>query len=356
MKSSVSIKAIGGSSVAIPCLPLSWFSLVRALGAFVVLGVGLTAMNAEVRTGAKRPSAVPGEYAATPFGYFHPSCVQHLAHGDTLKRDEFAIQHSDGSLDSIPACNYPHYDTKGNIVSDAPNTQQLATTPSISHAWLEDFGTTISGEVGYLYATWTVPPAPTSNDGQILYFFPGLEDIDDVVSILQPVLAWNDDSSNPYAPVNAWSIASWNCCITGPSGYADAFESQQVTVNVGDTIAGEILSDCSSGTSGCEGWDVFAFDFTSDQYTELANAYADGQAFNWAFAGVLEVYFIAQCSDYPPNGSITFSDVSMYNFDFDEFSNTDWAFNSDGSAGYSGLTPQCNYGGSTSSNSVTLDY
>ena len=26
-----------------------------------------------------------------------------------------------------------------------------------------------------------------------------------------------------------------------------------------------------------------------------------GQTFNWAFGGVLEVYNVAQCSDYPPS-------------------------------------------------------
>jgi hypothetical protein len=40
-----------------------------------------------------------------------------------------------------------------------------------------------------------VPPAPTSNDNQTVYFFPALDDIDDTVTILQPVLAWNDPIS-----------------------------------------------------------------------------------------------------------------------------------------------------------------
>jgi hypothetical protein len=354
MQSSVSIKAIGRSSVVFPCLPTKSLSLVRALVAFVVVGVGLTAMNAQVLKETKRPPAVPSEYLVTPFGYFHPSCITHLTYGDTLKRDEFAIQHSDGSLDSVSICNYPHYDAKGNMVSDALNAQGPQAQHPELEGWVEDYNYVSSVELGYLYATWTVPPVPASENGQILYFFPGLEDIDDVVSILQPVLAWNDDntsSQDAITPFDVWSIASWNCCITGPSGYATVDESTPVTVNVGDTIAGEILSDCAAGTSGCQGWYVYTFDFTSDQYTELSNAYADGQIFNWAFAGVMEDYNVTTCGQLPSNGSITFNDVALYNYQFDEMSPA-WTQGNY----YSGVTPQCNYGGSTSSNSATLNY
>ena len=33
----------------------------------------------------KRPANVPSTYRITPFGYFHPSCVVHLAEGDELR-------------------------------------------------------------------------------------------------------------------------------------------------------------------------------------------------------------------------------------------------------------------------------
>jgi hypothetical protein len=55
---------------------------------------------------------------------------------------------------------------------------------------------------------------------------PGLEDYADVVTILQPVLGWNSDHAN------AWSIASWNCCVSGT-----VFEAAPTRVNMGDKIA-----------------------------------------------------------------------------------------------------------------------
>jgi hypothetical protein len=58
---------------------------------------------AQVPAGPNRPAAVPAVYVITPFGYFHPSCVNHLAEGDVLLQDEKAIQHANGTYDTIPA-------------------------------------------------------------------------------------------------------------------------------------------------------------------------------------------------------------------------------------------------------------
>src|SRR5277367_1095325 len=63
------------------------------LGAFfTTLTAGL--VIAQVPAGARRPAAVPANYLITPFGYFHPSCVGHLAKGDELMQDEKAIKHA----------------------------------------------------------------------------------------------------------------------------------------------------------------------------------------------------------------------------------------------------------------------
>ena len=63
--------------------------------------------------------------------------------------------------------------------------------PNISHSWIVSENVTTTSSYGGLHALWSVPPTPPSNDGQILYFFPRLEDLQDVVTILQPVLGWN---------------------------------------------------------------------------------------------------------------------------------------------------------------------
>jgi hypothetical protein len=312
----------------------------RVLAAFAGLIVSpflftsLTAY-AQAPAGPNRPAPVPEDYVITPFGYFHPSCVVHLKQGETLLEKGLVIQHADGRLTSVPACEYPHYTARGEIMAAG-----AMDAPTISHSWIVSESATTSTSYGEITANWTVPSAPLSYDGQTIFFFPGLEDINDVVSIIQPVLGYNADFSK------AWGIASWNCC---PSGTAD--ESSPVKVNVGDIIEGTVKSTCAAGTLSCTKWNITTEDAYTGGTTTLSNTPSEGQTFNWAFGGVLEVYSVAQCSDYPPNDYISFY-PALYNDSFGLISSpswslTDWA---------SGLTPQCQYGGSASSGVITLDF
>ena len=98
-------------------------------------------------------------------------------------------------------------------------------------------------------ADWTVPPTPTSNDGQTVYYFPGLQDINDVVTIIQPVLGWNAD----YA--SAWGIASWNCCESRTT-----YEAPPQRVSPGDTILGYMFETCVAGALSCGSWDIVTWD------------------------------------------------------------------------------------------------
>ena len=294
-----------------------------------MLVAGLTAAQALTPAGEKRPAAVPANYVITPFGYFEPSCVNKLAQGDEVRKEEHAIKHANGSYDNINTCAFPHFKTTGEkVVGDEVAT---AKQPTIGHAWVEYAQTTTTTSYGELVAYWTVPPAPTANNGQTVYLFPGLEDYKDVVTIIQPVLGWNSD----YA--SAWGIASWNCCVSGT-----VFEAPPKRVNAGDSILGYMFDTCAAGTLSCSTWDIVTYDLTNGQYSELLNTSAFGQTFNWAFAGALEVYNIYQCANYPPNGSISFHDLYLYNDSFAQISEPYWSIVNSSS----GLTPQCGYGGS----------
>jgi hypothetical protein len=299
-----------------------------------------TMLYAQVPAGPNRPAGVPDGYVITPFGYFHPSCVLKVAEGETLLENGRVIRRADGTLENLSECKYPHYATSGEIVAaDAIKIE----SPNIN-GWVESASVTTSTSYGEIVATWTVPPAPTSVVGQTVYFFPGMEDSNDVVSIIQPVLGWNMADSN----LSSWSIASWNCC---PSGTADY--STPVAVNPGDTIQGTVKSTCSAGTESCSKWNITTADETLGKSTTLSDTPSEGQTFNWAFGGVLEAYNIAQCSDYPPNASLTYSNIALYNDDFTLISNPAW------SATYwaTGDTPQCSYDVQIESGTeVTLTY
>ena len=302
---------------------------------FTMLAAGLVA--AQVPAGAKRPAAVPADYLITPFGYFHSSCVKHLAKGDEVRQDEKAIRHANGVSDNIQACAFPHFKADGTkIVGDERGVKD----PSIGHAWVEYGSTTTSTSFSYLYAYWNVPPAPSTNDGQTIYLFPGMEDYADVVTIIQPVLGWNSD----YA--SAWGIASWNCCVLGT-----VYEAPPTRVTSGDVILGYMFDTCASGTLSCPTWDIVTYDMDSGAYSELLNTSSFGQTFNWAFAGALEVYNVVQCGDYPSSGFTSFYNLGLYNYKWQKLANPAWSVTKLSS----GLTPQCGYGGSLPKQ-LTLTY
>jgi hypothetical protein len=303
--------------------------------AIAMFVVALTAAQALASTEAKRPAGVPADYVLTPFGYFHPSCVNHLAQGDVLREDLKVIERNDGTTQPL-TCAYPHFEGDGTKeVGDLkPVGDGTTRPPFIGHAWIEFASVHDANDYEQVYSEWEVPPTPTTNDGQTIYLFNGLEDINDVVSIIQPVLGWDGNG------LSGWSIASWNCC---PSGTTN--EATPQSVNTGDHIEGYTFSNCSSGTKTCPTWDVVAVDEENGNFSQLIDTPNEGQTFNWAFGGVLEVYNITQCSDYPPPdyaGGIGFHNQSVLNDKYVQINPawtvTNWA---------TGLTPQCNYGGST---------
>ena len=305
------------------------------LFAFVAASLGM--LHAQKVAGPNRPAGVPDGYVITPFGYFHPSCVRHIAAGSTVLADG-RVQHADGAIDEIaPVCNYPRYSPSGKLVTAGTAKGE---SPSISQSWIEDGSTTTNTAYGEISATWTVPPSPTADDGQTIYFFPGFDNYSSDISILQPVLGWNSNYTN------AWGIASWNCCPSGTADYSSA-----VRASPGDTILGTVTSTCGAGTQSCSTWKVTTDDQSSSLSTTLNNTPSEGQTLNWAFAGALEVYNVAQCSDYPPNGPIIFN-ASLYDDNFNLISSPGWSITNYSS----GLAPQCNYGGQVSGTQVTLEY
>jgi hypothetical protein len=311
-------------------------------GIAVLLAAGLTAAQAQAPAGPHRPAKVPGNYIVTPFGYFHPTCVQKLAEGDELRPDTKTIQHAAGSASPMHTCGFPHYRANGEELT---GDERHAKTPDISWAWVEYAGVTTATSYGQLYAKWSVPPSPATHSGQTIYFFPGLEDINNTVTILQPVLGWNSD----YA--NAWGIASWNCCVNGT-----VYEAPASPVNSGDTILGYIKSTCPAGTLTCSSWNVVTQDLQNGAVSKLAKTSNFGQTFNWAFGGVLEVYGITNCTDYPVIGNnwgshaISFHEIGLFDYNLQRIFNPPWTISVT-----AGLTPTCGYSGGRP-NQVVLNY
>ncbi|MGA8742027.1 MAG: hypothetical protein WB561_12660 [Terracidiphilus sp.] len=298
-------------------------------------------------SGPSSPANVPDGFVITPFGYFDPSCVQSLLKGEKLLSDG-RLQREDGTTaETVAVCNYPHYNRSGIRISSTTGTatprEKNSVVTNISpeiNGWIEDESITTGSPTeayGAMFATWKVPPQPSANDGQVLYFFPGFEDINDSqTSILQPVLQWYQDQ---------WSLASWNCCINGV-----VTNSPSVNVSPGDEIYGSITSSCLPGTLSCATWNVLSLDLSTGESTTLGDTPSEGQIFNWAFGGVLEPYYVISCDDYPADRHITFENITV----FDQNLHPVHAKFSGSSN--STETPQCNYGVKGTKDTVRLDY
>jgi hypothetical protein len=310
-----------------------------SVAGFTVLAVLF--MSALAVAGPNRPLEVPEGYVITPFGYFHPSCALRVAEGETLLADG-RVEHADGSVDaSVPVCNYPHYTATGLLVT--ADTKGVSGADPTVNGWLEAIWATTATSYGKISATWTVPPPPNTNDGQTLFFFPGFEDYNDVISIVQPVLQFGPSAAGGGS---YWAVASWNCCMNGI-----AWNSPVLNVNTGDTILGTITSTCKAGLESCAKWNVISEDNTTGKQTTLAKTPSEGQVWNWAFGAVAEVYGVDQCGDYPANADVVFT-VRLYDQNRKLIANPPW----EPAYAGSGTTPWCNYGLYVTAKKETLVY
>jgi hypothetical protein len=140
------------------------------------------------------------------------------------------VQHSDGTITGKTTCDYPRYAPDGTPKVTA--TRQQA--PEVS-GWIESASVTAPANKSFsaLYATARVPSQPRREDGQILYFFPGFEDISNVASIVQPVITWAGGQ---------WTVSNWNCCLSGIT-----VQSTPVNISPGDEIVSSITENCRRG-------------------------------------------------------------------------------------------------------------
>jgi hypothetical protein len=294
-----------------------------------------------------RAPGVPADFVITPFGYFHPSCVRKLAEQDLLLADG-RVQHANGAVEAqSAACAYPHYTATGFLVPGdlaVPLEANLALAglPAIN-GWLEDINVQTSTSYTKISATWPVPPAPSTNEGQSLFFFPGFEDYIDNLSIVQPVLQFGSSAAGGG---NYWTIGSWNCCMSGVTWY-----SHLVKVKSGDTVLGTITPTCKKSPQSCATWKIVTEDQTTGKKTVLNKSSAQGQVWNWAFGAVAEVYSVRQCSDFPANTSLTLT-VQLYDQNGVMISDPGWV----GRPAAAGLTPACNYGLNVTATQETLEY
>lgn len=276
---------------------------------------------------------LPEGYVATPHGLVHRSCVRHIPNGHRVTADG-VVTRADGGRETLPPCAHPRLHPRTlQPIAPSPATPP----PPDVNGWVERGNWTSGAPLGYLAANFIVPQPPASN-GALIYFFPGSSPSDGS-TILQPVLQYGYGAAGGG---NYWSAASWFCCPAGWTTHSDL-----INVNTGDTISGTMTGFCSGGNCN---WSIATADTTTG-VTSVLGADNVSTPFVWNFGGVLEAYSVTSCEQYPADGAIAFTSITLQDQNGNPMQ-PDW---STWVAG--GLTPDCGYSVTVNgSNAMTLTY
>jgi len=213
-------------------------------------------------------------------GYRPSECIHQVPIGSSLSKEQ------DGTVTVI---------TPEQITYSIPRCDEWSVQQArqISDSGWIAYANFNAGDFSSYNGTWKVPKLPKSlGDGQIVYFFTGLED-DQGDEIIQPVLQYGADvdGGGEY-----WGVACW--WVTSSDQY---IYSTLVKVSPGDTIFGymNLLKNSS--------WLIGAV-INGKPATALTMSNVATQTFS---SVTLEAYQMVTCDDYPSDNSITFNSLTM---------------------------------------------
>lgn len=141
--------------------------------------------------------------------------------------------------------------------------------------------------------TWTVPPAPSTNSGQTIFLFNGIEN---ATMIYQPVLQWGPSAAGGG---NFWTVASWFADGSG----GPAFHSPLRRVNAGTVLVGEITLTGQTATRF-----NYRCRFQGIPFTTLP--IQNVNELRWCIE-TLEAYNLVLCSNYPATPSTSFREIEI---------------------------------------------
>ncbi|KAF9266520.1 hypothetical protein L218DRAFT_72665 [Marasmius fiardii PR-910] len=230
--------------------------------------------------------AQPEEMVMTPGGLRPKSSVIQIPEGGSIK---------------VTATEIHLLDSSNTIVHTAPKTEAKvspasATTgapPPLQTGWISwaQWRRT-SSPIQEFVTTWTVPPNPPANNGQLLYLFNGLEP-DTGTAILQPVLQWgfSPAGGGPY-----WAVSNWY--VSDKTTYWSTLQN----VTVGQSLQGVIKRTAQNA----DGTFNYVSEFTNIPGTATLT---NSPELTWAFE-TLEAYSVSATSDYP-KGCTVFSQIKV---------------------------------------------
>lgn len=174
-------------------------------------------------------------------------------------------------------------------------SKSAANLPSgwITYAyWFND----TSKPVTYFSTNWKVPSGPTTNHGQTLFLFNGMQDgFSSTSHILQPVLQWG------YSAAGGgyyWAITNWY--VSGNEAFYGALEN----VSTGTNLQG-VMESIKNKTGG--------YSYTSyfDGYPKASSLKVKNVPQLYWAAETLETYNCEKNSDYPPDAKVALNSIQI---------------------------------------------
>jgi hypothetical protein len=211
-----------------------------------------------------------GLYAITPGGIRPKSMIHLVQPHEIVRHDGTRLKRFDTRTDRF--IEPPPVDF------EPPNLPGLG-SGWITYAWYTEPAANV---IRSMTTTWTVPPEPSREDGQLLYLFNGLQD-SPVTQILQPVLQWGKSRAGGG---NSWGLASWLVTSSG-----DAFRTTLVEVQPGTVVTGVMRMLSLHQT-----WSFWICEFVGFPDTNLS-VNVTGQLVMPVIT--LEAYTVTECRDYP---------------------------------------------------------
>ncbi len=296
------------------------------------------------------PVQVLAGVAITPFGPADESCVHEVPAGGSVDVGAMNVM-----LNGALVAHYDPCTITVTVPVQNPNyVSSNGVAPTGGGGWYEGAegnATTISGLTQFdsLSVDWVVPAKPNlpANDPNIVYLFPGLENVSNSwVAIIQPVLQWGNSNVSGYQSGEYWTIGSWMVENTG-SGPQVFFHTGSETVQPGDYIEGAMTQYAAN----LDAWNIKVTDEDSGAWASLDvyNLPSSWPKFNFAQMGILEGYGsnlgpLSSCVDLSPSNSVSFfmNAVQEAGPSWNSFNNAQslvqwfWFKNT-------GLSPQCQY-------------
>jgi hypothetical protein len=157
--------------------------------------------------------------------------------------------------------------------------------------WNNQTGNSIT----HFSTTWTVPPPPPTQSGQLIYIFNGLQNPAGS-EILQPVLQWGVSGAGGG---DYWSIASWHVDANN-----HAFCTPAIPVDPGEIVTG-IMTETGVYSDGSRNYSCIF------QGVAASSLMALGMVELTAAEETVEAYGLTAATDYPDTASTSMMQVNL---------------------------------------------